>query len=452
MTKTAVNDFPRKTLSVTDAVLISIGVVVGAGIFRTPSLVAASATSMSQALAFWLAGGIISLIGALCYAELATTYPHSGGEYHFMTRAFGPLPGFLFAWARITVIQTGSLAMLAFIIGDYLSEIAPLGAYASPLYAVLTVVLLTAVNVAGIRHGTGIQLLLMTALVSGLLLVAAVGLSLGAPSPEAVKPAPLSGSSWAQIGQGMIFVLLTYGGWNEAAYLSAEVRDTRRNMVKVLLGSIAVITGIYLVINFAMLQSLGLGGVAQSKAVATDLLRMGLGETGARIISLLIAVAVLSTMNATIITGARTSYALGKDFPIFGLLGRWHVASGTPVNALLAQGAIALLLIALGTDSRGGFETMVEYTSPVFWFFVLLVGCSLFVLRRRDPLAPRPFRVPLYPLTPLLFCAISGYMLHSSLTYAGRGTFVGVAVLLAGLPVLFLASPSSRPRGGENQE
>ncbi|MBN1141492.1 MAG: APC family permease, partial [Deltaproteobacteria bacterium] len=235
------------------------------------------------------------------------------------------------------------------------------------------------------------------------------------------------------------------------AYLSAEVREGRGNMVKVLLGSIAAITAVYLAVNFVLLQGLGLHGVAQSKAVAADLMRLRLGDNGARLISLLIAVAVVSTMNATIITGARTSYALGRDFPLFSPLGKWRGASGTPVNALLAQGMIALLLVALGTGSRSGFETMVEYTAPVFWFFVLLVGLSLFVLRRREPLAARPFRVPLYPVTPLLFCLVCGYMLCSSLTYVGRGTFVGVAVLVAGLPLLWLAACSSGSGTGERE-
>lgn len=443
---TTASDHPRPTLSVADAIIIIVGVVIGAGIFRTPSLVAASSSSVAEALLFWLGGGVVSLIGALCYAELTTAYPHSGGEYHFMTRAFGPTPGFLFAWARITVIQTGSIAMLAFIIGDYLADILPLGAYSSSHYAALSIVILTVVNTLGIRQGKWMQQILMAALVLGLLFVVAVGLSLGAasapPPPSASAPLP----RFASRGQGMIFVLLTYGGWNEAAYLSAEVRNVRGNMVKVLLGSIAAITAVYLAVNWVLLQGLGLGGVAQSKAVAADLMRVGLGENGARFISLLIAVAVISTMNATIITGARSSYALGQDFAMFGMLGRWRMRSGTPRNALLVQGAIALLLILLGTGSRGGFETMVEYTSPVFWFFVLLVGCSLFVLRRREPATTRPFRVPLYPVTPLLFCAACGFMLYSSLAYVGRGTFFGVAVLLAGLLLLQRAKTSFQVR------
>ena len=240
----------------------------------------------------------------------------------------------------------------------------------------------------------------------------------------------------------MIFVLLTYGGWNEAAYLSAEIRggaEKRAEMVKALISGIVIITLIYLAANIAFIRGLGLAAMAGSEVVAADLMRRSIGDAGAGLISLLIAVAALSTMNATIITGARSTYALGKDYPMFAFLGEWRTRVSTPANALVVQGMIALALVFLGTFARSGFRVMVEYTAPVFWFFFLLVGVSIFVLRRKEPTTPRPFRVPLYPLTPILFCLVCIYMLRSSLSYAGIGALSGVAVLLAGLPVLFLA-------------
>jgi amino acid transporter len=161
-----------------------------------------------------------------------------------------------------------------------------------------------------------------------------------------------------------------------------------------------------------------------------------LGGRGALLLSLIVAISALTSINATIITGARCNHALGRDFPRFGFLGRW-TASGTPINALLLQGAVALLLVGLGAGTRSGFATLVEYTAPVFWSFFLLTGLALLRLRHKDPHTPRPFRVPLYPLTPLLFCASSAYMLWSSVSYTGTGALVGVAVLLAGLPVLW---------------
>ncbi len=238
------------------------------------------------------------------------------------------------------------------------------------------------------------------------------------------------------MGLVMIFVLLTYGGWNEAVYISAELRDVQQNMGRSLLWSIGIITGLYLLINLAYLQSLGLGGIVASEAVAADVMRRTVGESGAVLISLLITITTLGSANATIFTGARTNYVLGQDFSLFAFLGRWHKGAGTPTNALLLQGAIALSLVLVGTLTRKGFETMVDYTAPIFWFFFLLTGVSLFVLREREPEVPRPFCVPLYPLIPILFCITSAYLLYSSLTYTGIGALMGVAVVVAGIPLL----------------
>ena len=234
----------------------------------------------------------------------------------------------------------------------------------------------------------------------------------------------------------MIFVLLSYGGWNEAAYISADIKNVRRNMVRSLLWSIGIISAIYLLINLAYLHGLGVAGMAQSNTVAADLMRRALGEPGVWMISFLIAVAALGSINATIFTGARTNYALGRDFSLFSFLGHWHHRTNTPTRSLVVQAGIALALVLLGTLKRKGFETMVDYTAPVFWFFFLLTGISLFILRFKESEVPRPFQVPFYPWTPLVFCLICGYLLYSSLAYTGMGALVGVGVVLAGIPLL----------------
>ena len=437
---------PRETLTVADAVAIIVGIVVGVGIFKTPSIVASSSGSEGMLLFVWLLGGMISLLGALCYAELATTYPHAGGDYHYLTRAFGHTSGFLFAWARMTVIQTGSIAMAAFLIGDYASEIFRLGGNSASYYAAIIIAVLTAVNMRGIRQGKWTQRILIALILMGLVFVAAAGYALvPARTPDPSGQASLSGGP--ALGRAMIFVLLTYGGWNEAAYLSSEVRGPRNNMARVLLISIALVTGVYLAINAVLMNTLGLSGMSSSQAVAADLMDKALGETGVKIISTLVILAALSTVNAAIITGARTNYALGRNFGPLRFLGRWQDSGQTPVNALVLQGAIALILVVLGTGTRSGFVMMVEYTAPVFWFFLFLVGVSVFVLRRRDVHAVRPFRVPLYPLTPLVFCLVCLYMFHASLVHTGKGSLLGVGVLLAGVPMLLL-----RNRGGRKEQ
>ncbi len=441
---------PTQTLTLKDAVAITVGIVVGAGIFRTPSMVAANAGSETAVLLIWLAGGMVTLIGALCYAELATSYPHPGGDYHYLTRAYGKPLAFLYAWSRITVVQTGAVALLAFIFGDYASQLLSLGQHSTPIYAALLVTALTALNVAGVRQGSRTQNWLTTVEVLSLVLVIGAGLLLTAAPETAAPVGPQAQAPAAAFGLALVFVLLTYGGWNEAVYVSAEVKQPRKNIARALLISIAVITGLYMLVNWAYLRGLGLQGLAGSEAAAADLMRRAAGERGARFVSLLVAVSALTSANATVITGARTNYALGRDFRLFDFLGRWHERANTPTNALLVQGAIALVLVFAGSFAREGFVTMVEYTAPVFWLFFFMVGLSLIVLRFKEPEVERSFRVPLYPITPILFCAACAYMLQSSLVYTGVGALAGVVMLVAGVPVLLAARQREQnvePRG-----
>lgn len=430
------NAEPRESLSIVDAVAIVVGVVLGVGIFKTPSIVAASAENDGMVLLFWLIGGLASLIGALCYAELMSADPHAGGDYHYLQKAFGPIPSFLYAWARIAIIQTGFIAMVSFIIGDYASEIFRLGRFSTSIYAALMIVLLTAVNIAGLQRGKLTQKILVGGIISGLITVSAIGLLTGTPQP--VIPEGNILPEQRELGKAMIFVLLTYGGWNEASFLSAEVRSGRRNLLKVLLYSIGTVTGIYLLVNIALLKSLGLSGMASSSAVIAEMMKRTLGAPAGDLVSLLILFTAASTMNAAIITGARACYALGRDFPLLSFLGRWQGLKQTPVNALLLQGSVALLLVVLGTGTPDGFVLMVEYTAPVFWFFFLLVAVSVFWMRHKYPNEKRPFRVPLYPLTPLVFGAVCLFMLYSSIAFTGRGSLIGIGVLLSGIPLIII--------------
>jgi basic amino acid/polyamine antiporter, APA family len=215
-TVTSRQSAPRPMLSVLDAVALIVGVVVGAGIFKTPALVATHAGDADLFLLAWLLGGVISLIGALCYAELATAYPHTGGDYHYLRRAFGQDIGFLFAWARMMVLQTGSIAMLGFVFGDYASQLLPIGQGGAALYAALAITLVTTLNLFGVQQGKLAQKLLTTAKVLGVLSIVVAGLLIAAPpTPDVTAEAPPRSA----FGPAMIFVLLTYGGWNEAAYI-----------------------------------------------------------------------------------------------------------------------------------------------------------------------------------------------------------------------------------------
>jgi basic amino acid/polyamine antiporter, APA family len=437
----------RPTLSLVETIIMIVGLVIGAGIFETPSFVAANAGNQEIALLAWLFGGLISLIGALCYAELATTYPHPGGSYYYLKCSFGNLLAFLFAWTRMSVIQTGSIALLAFVFGDYASQLLRLGSYSSSIYAISAIVLFTGLNLLDIRQSKWTQNTLATAQIIGILIVSIIGLTFPFLSDSVSENSIIYANSQltavaqsssstppANIGLMMVFVLLTYGGWNEASYISAEVKNGQRNIVRSLVWSIGIITGLYLLLNWALVRGLGIARMASSEVVVADLMRSALGESGAVAISCLVIIATMCSINATILTGARSNYALGRDFSLFSMLMQGR--DNSPTNALIVQGIITFFLILIGTFTRQGFETMVDYTAPAFWFFFLLSGMSLFILRWRDPNISRPFKVPFYPVTPLLFCGICLYMLQASLAYTGYGGLLGVIVVLLGLPLL----------------
>jgi amino acid transporter len=435
---------PRPLLGLGEAVALIVGIVIGAGIFKAPAIVAGLAGSTEGMFGMWILGGLVSLAGALCYAELATSCAHPGGDYHFLRRAYGRPVAFLFGWARFSVITTGSIALLAFVFGDYMQQAWPLPglapAWGPAAYAGAVVAILSVVNLRGLRSGAATQSWLTLAEVGGLLLIAAAAAFFAGQGPDPPAPAPGTPVSF---GMAMVFVLLTYGGWNEAAYISAEVRDGPRNMVRALTLSILIITVLYLLVTWASWKTLGLHGMAASETLAADVMRKTLGAGGEKAISLLVAVSALTSINATMIVGARSGYAMGCDWQRLRRLGRWDGERGTPATAMLVQCVAALLLVALGAAFGSGFKAMVEFTAPVFWLFFLLAGLSLFVLRRREPGLARPYKVPLFPLLPLLFCGACCWMLYSSLSYVTsqslgglNAAWIGVAVLAIGLLLL----------------
>ena len=434
---------PRPLLSVGDGIFLTVGMVVGVGIFKLPSLVAGNTSSATVFLLLWVVGGIVSLCGALVYAELAARHAETGGEYVFLQRGLGGGAAFLFAWSRMTVIQTGAIAAVAFAFGEYASQILALGKHSTALWAALAVAGLTALNVAGTWQSKTTQKVTQIVLIAVLVLLALVAFTASPPAGEIARSAPTGNV----FGVAMIFVLFTFGGWNEAAYLSGEVREARRNMVRVLVWGILAVTALYLLVNAAYLSALGLEGMRASSAVAADAMRQAMGDQAALAVAVVVCVSALTTMNAAIFTGARTNWALGRDYRLFGGLGAWRESGSTPANSLLLQGAIALALIGAGSATPDGFGAMVAYTAPVFWTFFLLTGATLFVFRARGGEAPA-FRVPLYPVVPIAFLAMCAFMLWSAIDYIrnpvygpkfGVMVLAGLAVMALGVPLYFLA-------------
>ena len=431
---------PLELLSVGDGIFLTVGMIIGALIFKAPSMVAGATSGPLPFLFAWLLGGAISLCGALVYAELASRHPHTGGEYVFLNEGMGRGVAFLFAWSRMTVIQTGAIAAVAFVFGDYASEIFSFGAHSSAIWAAGATVVLTMINLVGTLQTKAMQKVMETVLITGMVLFSIAAIVIGG------TPKASTGGGSGSFGFAMIFVLLAYGGWNEAAYLAGEVRDARRNMTRILVWGVIAVTVLYLVVNLAYLAVLGHGGIRDSKAVAADVMRVIAGEKGAVVLALIVCISVLTTMNAAIFTGARTSWAFGRDFRMLRFLGDWRETGSTPANALILQGAITLLLVAAGAATPDGFNAMVAYTTPVFWTFMYLVATSFFMLRDRKDKAP--FSTPFYPHIPFVFCIACLYMLWSSIDYVrnpdygpkfGWAVGAGLLVMAAGIP-LYLAN------------
>jgi amino acid transporter len=352
----------------------------------------------------------------------------------------------LYAWAKAAVINTGSIALLAFVFGDYMSKVIHLGAYSTAIWAIGIVVVLTLVNLIGLQASGRIQTLLAVFEVAGLIAVVIAGFSVSAPA-ESTPPMFSSTPALGMAGLALVFVLLTFGGWNEAAYISAEVAGGPRRIVSIIIISLLLITGIYLLVNLALIHGLGLKGLAQSKAAAADVMGAAFGPIGQKALGLFVALAALTSINATMIVGARSNFALGLDWKALRFMGRWNHAAGTPVPALLIQGLISVALVVFGLLQHDGFEAMVEFTAPVFWSFLLMVGIAVFVLRRA-PAGPDEYQVPWYPFTPLVFCASCAWLAYSSIMYAAsrNAVHVSIGVMAVGLVALLALSIAERRR------
>ena len=455
-------------LGLWDAVSLVIGIVVGTSIFRTSPLVFQNVSSAWQGLAAWVLGGGLSLVGALCYAELATTYSRSGGDYEYLTQAYGRWAGFVFGWAQLVAVWTASVGTMAYTFGDYGVRLWGLEDSATVWLAAGAVVAVGLVNAAGVVAGKWTQNLLTVAKVVGLAGVVLAGLVTGGmpmDGPRWSAMPPLQPLATPSFGLAMVFVLYAYGGWNDAAFVAAEVRNRRRNLPLALIGGVVAVTVIYLAVNAAYLSALGIRGLRISTTPAFDAVAIAVGPKQARLVSVLVMISALGAINGMIFTGSRVFAVFGADHRLFGWLNRGGPQTA-PWAAIAAQSAVTLAMVfSVGTERGrraidatfqavgapaipwdnyyGGFETLLAATAPVFWTLFLAVGIGLMVLRRRNPRQERPFSVPWYPLPPLVFCATCVFMLYSSLDYARGLALLGAAPVLAGL-VLYAATRSKR--------
>ena len=420
---------PKKELSLFDSTCIIVGIIIGAGIYETAPTVAAGVVGWGGVLGIWLVGGLLALAGALCYAELATAYPRQGGDYVYLTRAYGRWAGYLFGWSQLVIIRPGDIAALAFVFGTYAKTLYAPFQNCDALYAAAAVVVLTITNILGVKQGKWTQNVLTVVKTLGLMAIVVAGMAAPSRPPTPAEPATFT---MGGLKLPLILVLWTFGGWHEMAYVAAEVKRPQRNIVRALVIGTVAVTALYVLVNGAFLHALGYEKMAASEAVAVDTLATVLPEAAGRLISVLICISALGVVNGLIFTGARISYAMGAEHSTFRGLGRWHPRFGTPVWALVAQGCLSLIIVFV----TGSFIDTILYTAPVFWLFFLATALSLFVLRRKEPHTPRPYKTSGFPITTIIFCASCIFMIYCSVARALEtkpwSPFVLLCVLLAG--------------------
>ena len=458
----------RSTLQVWDAVNLLVGIVVGTAIFKTPADVFRNVPDAPTGLLVWGLGAVFALSGALCYCELVTTYPRFGAEYVYLSRAYGQRTGFLFAWMQMCVILTGSIGAMAFVFADYSGAIHQLpeesAAFANPLIASSAIALLTLLHLGGVHVGKTIQNFLSVTKIAALAGILLIGM-LSAGHPGAVTESTVSRE--VNYGLALVFVLYAYGGWNDAAMVTPEVENHQENMPRALLIGLGMIAVLYVSLNYAFYRVLGFEGLCNSEVPATDVVERTIGYRASVVMSLVVMCSALGAIHGMLFSSSRLLSAIGEDYTIFA---RWNVWSqrGTPAVAIMTVAFISLVLVqAVGTEYGrsltvsmatgiglpkpdwdqyfGGFQTLVAATAPIFWFFFGLVGFAVMILRKTDGQRHRPFRVPWYPIPPLVFLASSLFMLWKSLDYAKELTLLSLPVFVLGLILSWTPHTSRDP-------
>ncbi len=425
-----------RTLDLKDLVLVVIGTVIGSGIWLVPGAVLRNTGGdPGLALIVWLVGGIFSLLGALTFAELGAMYPDSGGSYTYVREAFGPWPAFLLGWTLFLAINTGSIATLAVAFANYAGEFTTLGPVSRKVVAVAMIAGVAAVNVRGTRHAVSVQNWSTGVKVAVILALAASGIILGSGGHATASrtfTVPVSGSVLSGAGVALLGVLWAYEGWVNVTNSAGEARDPQRTFARGIVIGTAALIAIYLVANIGYLVALGPDRVAGSQRVAADAVRVLFGPVAAKLVGAAVLVSVFSATNGLALTSPRTYFAMARDGVFFAKLARVHPRFGTPALAILASALWAALLTLTGT-----FEQLFTYVVFASWLFAGLAAAGIFVLRRRHPAMPRPFRVPGYPLTPALFVAAATVVVANTFVARPVQALAGLGIVLLGTPAYF---------------
>lgn len=426
----AASDLPRK-LGLLDSLSIVIGITIGGGIFLVPNLVARELRSTAAILGVWIFAGVISFFGALACAELGTAIPATGGQYVFLREAYGPLIGFLCGWSMFLVARTAQVAWMAVTLALYVSYFVPLSPIESKLLGITVIVILTAINYRGVTAGAMVQNIFTLAKVAGLLaIVGAAFFWGGKAAPAALSPA---GFSVGSFGVALIACVLAYDGWVQLSFVAGEIRNPQRNLLVALALGTAACIAIYLLANIAYLRVLTIPEIAGSDHVGATLAERVMGARGGMLVSLIILISIVGTLNGCFLTSPRVYFAQARDGLFFRKFGEIQPRYQTPGFAILAQSAWAIVLLI-----SGSYETLLDYAMFALWLSYGLMVAGVIVLRRKQPDLPRPYRMWGYPVTPVLFLAITAWFLINMLLTRPGPSFAGLLLIATGIPVYFV--------------
>jgi basic amino acid/polyamine antiporter, APA family len=421
----------RRILGMQDLVLMIVGTVIGSGIFLVPGAVLrAVGNSVPMALTVWLAGGVLSLLGALTYGELSAMKPQAGGLYVYIRDCYGPFPAFLFGWTMFFVISSGSIATLAVAFGNYLGEFVQLSALAVKIVAVLMILVITVVNVLGTRQSANLLNVTTAIKVGAILVVSTVLLFRGSHAVFGERNSTIAGAPGVVgFGLAMISVLWAYEGWQYVTYTAGETVNPQRIFPLAFLIGTGALIGIYLFANLGYVAALGASGVAESTRVAASALGLVVSHSAGKLVAVAILISMFSAANANILNAPRVYYAMAKDGLFFQALSRVHPKFGTPALAVSAAGIWSAILAASGT-----YEQLLTYVVFIGWIFYALAAAALFIYRKRSPDLPRPYRVPGYPLTPVVFIVAALALVANTIATQPLRAAVGLGIVFLGAP------------------
>jgi len=425
----------KRVLSLLDATMINAGGIIGSGIFMVPAAVAMFTGSASLFFMVWIAGGIVSLFGALSVAELGAAMPRAGGQYVYLSEAYGPVWGYLYGWSAVAVINTASIAAVGVAFSEYLRFFFPITDVSIKGIAVATIVLLTIINILDVKSGARFQNVFTISKLGAIFGIIILGLVMEGGSNQNLSPF-FSDQSFTELvgplGLAMVSVLWTFDGWIFITYVAGEVKNPGRNIPLSLIFCMLIVVTIYLLLNYVLIYTLGFTGMNGSDLVVSDAASVFLGNKGAAIVTLIILISLIGANNGFVLTSARINYAMAKDKLFFYQASQIHPRFKSPANALIIQCVWACLLTFTGT-----FNQLITYIIFASWIFYGMSAGAVIILRNKKPDMERPYKTPVYPWIPIIFILFAIFLTINTIIEAPRDAAIGAGIILAGLPMYY---------------